>query len=154
MPKPKAISDYQLYPAQNVIVVAVYFGAVNLGLPLLRPPGVALAILLGAAAVTAMLLAAAITERRRMEATLREQEERYSIITELMSDYAFAYRIEPDGTLIDGWNTVDSFKRITGYTLEEIGTTLKLYHPEDQERVERDIKAVLEGKSSSGEYRI
>ncbi|HXV99796.1 MAG TPA: MASE1 domain-containing protein, partial [Anaerolineae bacterium] len=107
-----------------------------------------------AAAVTAMLLAAAISERKRVEEVLRDQGERYRIITELMSDYAFAYRVEPDGTFIEEWATVDSLKRITGFAPEEIGTTFILYHPEEQERANCDVKAVIEGKPSDGEYRI
>jgi len=85
---------------------------------------------------------------------LRDQEERYRVITELMSDYAFAFRVEPDGTFTEEWDTVDSFKRITGYATEEIGTTFILYHPEDQERAYCDVKAVIAGKPGNGEYRI
>jgi PAS domain S-box-containing protein len=109
---------------------------------------------IGVATVTALLLAVAITKHKQMEKALRNQEERYRIISELMSDYAFSYRVEPDGTLVYDWNTRDSFKRITGYAPEEIGGAFTLYHPEDQDRAHHDVKAVVEGRSSSGEYRI
>ena len=96
-----------------------------------------------------------ITWRKNVENALRESEERYRIISELISDYAYAFRIDPDGTLVHEWIT-DSFKRMTGYEQEEIDEQgqYALFHPDDEARTEADVQRVLRGEPSSEEYRI
>lgn len=96
-----------------------------------------------------------VTWRKATERALRESEERYRIISELISDYAYSFRIEPDGNLISEWVT-DSFYRMTGYTVEEIDALgqFALYHPDEAGKVTADIQRVLAGKPSSTEYRI
>lgn len=95
-----------------------------------------------------------ITERKRAELSLLESEERYRTVTELMSDYAFSMRVEPDGTMVDEWVTTDSFMRFTGYTWEEIDRPNILYHPDEVSAVQEQMKAVLRGESGSQECRI
>lgn len=60
-----------------------------------------------------------ITEQVGAQEALRESEERYRIVTELTSDFAFAYRISPDQTATLEWIT-GSFQQVTGYTREEL----------------------------------
>jgi PAS domain S-box-containing protein len=97
-----------------------------------------------------------ITQRKQTEAALRASEERYRVVTELISDYAYSFTVEPDGSFMHEWLTEDSYRRITGYTREEIDAQGKygLFHPDDVPSVERSLDALLRGESSSGEVRI
>jgi PAS domain S-box-containing protein len=95
-----------------------------------------------------------ITPRKRMEAALRASETRYRIISELMTDYAFAYDVLPDGRFVTSWITDASFTRLTGYTWDEIGATYKLYHPDDAQAAQAHVAETLQGKTTQGEYRI
>lgn len=95
-----------------------------------------------------------ITERKRAEAALYESEKRYRVISEMISDYAYAYDIHPDGSFTPCWITAESFQRMTGYTWDEIGSSYNLYHADDAERARHDVEQTLAGHPISGEYRI
>lgn len=96
-----------------------------------------------------------VTWRRETENALRESEARYRLVSELISDYAYAFRIEPDGTQVQDWVT-ESFTRITGFAADEINIpgNYALFHPDDRARVAADVERVLRGETVSGEYRI
>jgi PAS domain S-box-containing protein len=91
----------------------------------------------------------------RLQNDLVESRERYRIISEMISDYAFAARVEPDGTLTQEWIT-DSFTRLTGYGSEDIKyrVPLSVYHPDDQPLVRAHQEAVMRGEERSDEYRM
>lgn len=95
-----------------------------------------------------------ITERKQAEAALLNSENRYRIISEMMSDYAFALDIPPDGEMYYAWMTEDSFKRVTGYDYKEVKDNLRLYHPDDSDQVWDDFRRAIKGESNSSEYRI
>ena len=69
-------------------------------------------------------------ERVRAEESLRESEERFRLLTELISDYAYSLHIRPDGTPKGEWLT-DAFARVFGFSLEGVearGGLLSLIH--------------------------
>lgn len=89
------------------------------------------------------------------ERRLRESETRYRLISELISDFAYSFRVEPDGRLVNEWIT-DSFTRLTGVTAAEAGERgwVGLVHPDDMAMSLRDLGCVLAGQSFSGETRV
>jgi PAS domain S-box-containing protein len=88
-------------------------------------------------------------------ARLRESEERYRMVSELCSDYAYSYRIAPEGVISLDWIT-QAFTRITGYTVAELqtGVLLPVVHPEDRHLIERGREELLAGRRYSAEIRI
>lgn len=72
-----------------------------------------------------------ITERKEMDDALRESEMRNRIIAELISDYAYIFRVTEQGQLQGEWIT-DSFTKVFGLTREEIdargGWQTLVYH--------------------------
>jgi PAS domain S-box-containing protein len=97
-----------------------------------------------------------ISERRRAEKILQDSEERYRMVSELTSDYAYKDRVEADGSIIPEWFT-ESFTRITGYTLEETGTPefwQRLLYPEDFPNLLQHTQKILSGQPDSDEFRV
>ncbi len=97
-----------------------------------------------------------ITDRKQAERILQESEERYRMVSELTSDYAYKDRVAEDGSIIPEWFT-ESFTRITGYTLEEStapGFWQKLVHPEDLPILVRHMQNVLSGQPDTMEMRV
>jgi len=97
-----------------------------------------------------------ITERQMAEKALQDSKERYRIVSELTSDYAYRDRVEVDGNIIPEWIT-ESFTRITGYTFEEAqtpGLWQKLIHPEDMPVLMKHMQQVLSGQAESVEMRV
>jgi PAS domain S-box-containing protein len=83
-----------------------------------------------------------ITERKRMEEDLRLSEERYRLVSSVISDYTFFTRVETDGTMRLSW-TAGAFEKITGYLPEEINTSggwASTVHPEDTDQDAHDME--------------
>jgi diguanylate cyclase (GGDEF)-like protein/PAS domain S-box-containing protein len=97
-----------------------------------------------------------ITDRKQMDQALQDSKERYRTITELISDVAYAIRIEPDGTPVTEWIT-GALMRITGYTLEELearGGWLSIAYADDLPIVLRKGQMLLAGHADVSEFRI
>lgn len=88
-------------------------------------------------------LKAVVYDHRQTMAALRESEERYRIIGESISDYAFSASFREDGSFYLDWMT-DSFTKVTGYAIAELdgkANFSQIYiHPEDFPRVLEVIK--------------
>jgi PAS domain S-box-containing protein len=97
-----------------------------------------------------------ITARKQAEEALHESETRYQKISEMISDYAYAFRVEADNQLVREWVT-ESFARITGYTsaeTDERGGWPSLIHPEDMPIALARAKRLFAGQPDTSEFRI
>ncbi|MGE0679924.1 MAG: PAS domain S-box protein [Candidatus Binatia bacterium] len=97
-----------------------------------------------------------VTKQKKLEEQLRDSEERYRAISEITSDYAYAFRVEPGEALTLEWITA-AFSRTSGLTVEEVMVGegwIDLCHPEDKEIVQRHKESVLSGQEQTCEFRI
>ncbi|MGQ9805885.1 MAG: PAS domain-containing protein, partial [Chlorobiales bacterium] len=97
-----------------------------------------------------------ITEHKETDMRLIEREERYRIVSELISDYAYSYRVLEDGSLVCNWIT-DAATRTTGYELHELlysNTRLTTIHPDDKALAEQKLAYALKGHSVEYAIRI
>ncbi|MFN8374062.1 MAG: PAS domain S-box protein [Anaerolineae bacterium] len=95
-----------------------------------------------------------ITELKQMQEALRLSEERYRMISQLFSDYAYSYKVNPDLSYELEWVTEDALARITGIQRHEFGNTIDNYHPDDLLRRQHDVQEMLTGKAHEKDYRI
>ncbi len=95
-----------------------------------------------------------LSESIQAKQALLESEERYRIISEIMSDYAYYYRLDEEGNWYRVWTTLDAFKRLTGYERTEVDGTYGLYHPNEVEQVKEDVARTLAGEDTEREYQI
>lgn len=97
-----------------------------------------------------------VAERERAREALRASEERYRLVSELTSDYAYALRVDGDGSCRVEWLT-EAFARMTGHSaavLEGREGWRAVAHPEDVPILERRAHALLSGRSMISEFRI
>jgi PAS domain S-box-containing protein len=97
-----------------------------------------------------------VTNLKRTEAALHTSEERYRVISEIVSDYAYSFRFKPDGTVELEWIT-QAFQHITGYdpqVVERDGNWEVLRHPDDVPLGQQRMANLLAGKSDDTESRI
>ena len=94
--------------------------------------------------------------KHEVDRRLKESETRYRAISELISDFAYSFRVEPDGTMAPEWET-GAFSRMVGRTLEEAitrGGWEGLVYPDDLALVHEHQQTYLSGQPHVSEYRI
>ncbi len=94
--------------------------------------------------------------KHAMEKRLRESEERYRAISELTSDFAYSFRVEPDGAFVSEWITA-AFIHITGFTPEEVVARQgweRIVYQDDLPIVTQHMQTLLSGQPDVCEYRI
>jgi len=97
-----------------------------------------------------------ITERKRMGQELRLSEERYRLVSSVISDYIYSTIRDENDHWHQNWVT-GAFERITGYTLEEFNSSggwISILHPDDLERDDDAMQKLLSNKQTVAEIRI
>jgi two-component system, cell cycle sensor histidine kinase and response regulator CckA len=97
-----------------------------------------------------------VTSERRSATALQQSERRYQQISELISDFAYAFEVAEDGSLHLEWNT-GALERLTGYSLDELiglGGWDAVVHPADADVPHAQLERLRAGEVSVVEYRI
>jgi PAS domain S-box-containing protein len=88
--------------------------------------------------------------------SLREAEERYRAIAEVVADWAYSLRILPDGEPELLWTNMDP-ARVVGYRPSDLDDRIGwfgLVHPDDKAGLRSHMAALLKGRTDIAEYRI
>ncbi len=96
-----------------------------------------------------------ITERKHTEQALRASEERFRVVSELISDWAYCHTLLPDGRSEFGWLT-PSFYSTTGYIPGDFATPrdwLRVIYPDDLPIMHRRMQKLSGGQTDVSEYR-
>jgi len=97
-----------------------------------------------------------LLEKEKIFKALQESEERYRYITHTISDYAYAFRVEEDGTMWGEWVS-ESFVNVFGLTIPEIdarGGWQTVVYPEDLPSAIEHAKKVISGKKDTAIFRF
>ncbi len=97
-----------------------------------------------------------IHEREQAEAALRESEERYHIVSDIISDVAYAFEITPAGELKREWIT-GAFDRFNGLlaSSESPDTHWQQWiHPDDVAELHAALDTLISGKPAITELRL
>ncbi|MEW6181184.1 MAG: GAF domain-containing protein [Chloroflexota bacterium] len=97
-----------------------------------------------------------VTERQQALDSLNRSEERYRAISEMISDFIYAFDVEGNGQLRLVWNA-GGFEKITGFSLNEMDVTLgwqALIHPADMPLIQQRINRLMRGEQDTSEFRI
>lgn len=85
----------------------------------------------------------------------RESEERYRIVSELMSDLIYVYEVEPDNTMQTIWYTGRLSKEFTPQLQDRHYRLWRpIIHPDDVVVLDQRIERLLSNQSSIDEFRV
>ncbi len=90
------------------------------------------------------------------ENALAISEKRYRAVSEIITDYAYAGRLDDKGAISLEWGS-GAFEKITGYTYQEAllkGWWLFLAYPPDKDIIRAHNQSILENRPKSSEFRI
>jgi PAS domain S-box-containing protein len=93
-------------------------------------------------------------ERKRIEAALRESEERYRAISAMTMDYVFALRVEADSTLEMEWVAGADMTSNNARWLIPASDFIEAVHSDDRAALQRQISAAMAGQEQSLELRV
>ncbi|MDX1992896.1 MAG: ATP-binding protein [bacterium] len=96
-----------------------------------------------------------LLRRRETRERMRMSEARYRVISSMISDYAYGYIVNEDGSLTKNWST-KAFHDITGYSRDEIMSRgyEMMIHPDDMPIAQARYEKLLKGESDISEFRI
>lgn len=96
-----------------------------------------------------------VTAQVKLENVLKERELQFRLISQMITDYAYSFKVTPAKRLKGEWIT-DSFTKVFGYTKQEIdklGGWQKLVFPKDLDIFLEHVKKVISGKPHKCEMR-
>ena len=97
-----------------------------------------------------------ITQRKRIEEELQVSEERYRMVSSVISDYTFLTKMGEDGILRVVW-IAGAFEKITGYKpgdFDAQGGWASVVHPDDIDQDEHDMEALRNNRRVVSEIRM
>ncbi len=158
---PVLLSNIFLSSRHSIYLLAIYLATVaffSLLLPQFTFVGLLAGPMMLVLVISTILI---ITNRYRNmleqdhRAALEESENRYRMVSELMSDYAYGIRITEDGSSATEW-IAGAFSEMTGYSTQDIqasGWEL-LIHPEDRSLYRDRLYRLRDGTADVSELRI
>ena len=97
-----------------------------------------------------------VTLQSAIELDLHDKQERFAMMSELMSDYAYALEVRADGSLQLQWIT-GAYQNVFGCSYDELiakNGWSSFVHPDEQILYQMRQKALLDNEAGTIEYRI
>ncbi len=101
-------------------------------------------------------LLSVVEDLKKTGTALRESELRHRLLAEVISAYAYAYAVKPDGTLAFEWST-DSEGRVAGHSsaeLRALGGFRKTIYPDDRPHHAAFLSRAIAGQADALEFRV
>lgn len=92
----------------------------------------------------------------RMLDELKKSRDRYRLVSDLISDYAYSFKVKKDNSFTNTW-IAGGFEKVTGYSLqgEQLSVSwTDLIHPDDMQSAMQRQEILLSGYKDVREFRI